>query len=202
MQINPVSFTHKYVSSVWVKNAKTNKNEEMDFVQFEDDPKDKTMLYQTGERWEKINPLSYGTSVYEEYEEAIEENDFDKSFFGLVDNNGTIQALAAINEGERELRFYDYDYSNKKPFEILFLSANPKSTANKQKREYKGLGSAMVRELVKLAKGKNKDYIALSDSNYPFWSKMPYFNMIGGTQIRTLKSNDYDKCLNELDLRA
>ena len=200
MQINPVSFTHKYVSSVWVKNAKTNKNEEMDFVQFEDDPKDKTMLYQTGERWEKINPLSYGTSVYEEYEEAIEENDFDKSFFGLVDNNGTIQALAAINEGDRELRFYDYDYSNKKPFEILFLSANPKSTANKQKREYKGLGSAMVKELVTLAGKKKKDYIALDDANYSFWHKMPYFKSVKDSPKRILKSEDYQKCTKELDL--
>ncbi|HIS54517.1 TPA: hypothetical protein IAA82_06150 [Candidatus Galligastranaerophilus gallistercoris] len=200
MQINPISFTQNYISSTWVKNAKTNKNEQMDFVEFEDCPQDKVLLEQTVSRWEKLSPLTYGTEIYEGYRNAVDENDFDKHFYGLTDNNGTIQVLAEINTGDREICFYDPELSNKKPFEILFLSANPKSTANKEKREYKGLGSAMVKELVTLAGKKKKDYIALDDANYSFWHKMPYFKSVKDSPKRILKSEDYQKCTKELDL--
>lgn len=199
MKISAISFGQKYISSVWVKNAKTNKGEQMDFVEFEDCPQDKVLLQYTANLWDKLTPLSYGSTIYDDYVKANEENYFDKKFYGLVDDRGNIQALSEINEGDKELNFYDPELPNKDVFEISYLNTNPKSNANKEKREYKGLGTAMVRELVVLADRKKKKYVSLSDANYMFWCNMPFFEDKYNSQTRILEDKNYQECLKKLD---
>ncbi len=196
MNITPITFGKKYISNPSVRNVAEKKKEKFDFVEY-NELGDSKGLEEASDMWLENGGGGYAKGIYYNMQATFIASLGGERFFGLEDKNGKIQAVCEIEPEECHKSSFD---EKDKGIVIKYFEVNPLNIFNASNRKYKGLGAVLFREIVKLAKEENLDYISLIDASHGFWERMPYMKKAGNTKGNLEVCNeDYNKCIKKLD---
>lgn len=202
MNINPLSFGQNHIKSAYIKNNQTGKKEKVNFVQYEYGFYDMVRIHNTIQNWREDPKNRYGERIYKDYMQGYMKGDYNKSFYGLEDENENILGLIETNSEMENINLEDEMPQSYKPFELTYFCTNPDTVYGADKRKYSKVGTVMLSETIKEAKRQNADYIALFNADRKFWDTIPCFRSYMSDCVKILEADKFDTCTRELDKRV
>ena len=121
MNINPLSFGQNHIKSAYIKNNQTGKKEKVNFVQYEYGFYDMVRIHNTIQNWREDPKNRYGERIYKDYMQGYMKGDYNKSFYGLEDENENILGLIETNSEMENINLEDEMPQSYKPFELTYF---------------------------------------------------------------------------------